>query len=354
LARAGVKVLVCDKAKFPREKICGDCINPKCWQMFEILGITEELHSKPLSIIENIKITNSKGQTIESRFSTRLNAPFFAIKRGELDMLLLRNAKNAGALIYEETRVTNIRWTNRWEVLVNQNGRDTIVNCDVLIGADGRNSIVAQKLSSLSGNKSSATKISNTERVGIQWHTHYQPSIGSSVEMFFFESGYGGLVNVSSEHANVALVTHPEIAQRARQDFPEFLRQTMLGNPRALKIFSSLDPVSEMYTAYPINPESHLAHHPSAFLIGDARQTVEPFTGEGIYFALQDGIGTAGKILQLLKKKESSSAIKSHSRFWVNTVFSPLFQRHSVVEPLIAAGSHMPRLVSFLFRTVFS
>ncbi|MBI3585819.1 MAG: hypothetical protein HY088_01655, partial [Ignavibacteriales bacterium] len=334
-----------------------------------------------------------------------------------LDALLLWNAEKAGAFVCEETQVTDVRWENRWEVFAKQNGRDAAFNADVFVGADGRNSIVAQKLSheysyvikqppkqklthlpkgylrylpspdpatkrrdiplpgiplqrdSKSGTKNMKGRDyffsrfigrrlrgghKTTERVGIQWHTHHQPSIRSTVEMFFFDSGYGGVVNVSPEHANVALVTSPSVAQLVRQDFSQFLERTLLNNPRAHKTFSNLDPTGEIYTTYPINPVAHSVHHPSAFLIGDARQTVEPFTGEGVYFALQDGIQTATKILQLLKKDAPSLAIKSRSRFLVNQVYSPLFRRYVVTGHLITAASRMPRLVSFVLRTVFS
>src|SRR5580700_9185265 len=38
-ARAGLRTLLIDRAIFPREKVCGDCLNPGCWEVFDQLGV---------------------------------------------------------------------------------------------------------------------------------------------------------------------------------------------------------------------------------------------------------------------------------------------------------------------------
>ena len=43
LARLGVDVTVLDRARFPRDKVCGDCLNPDCWPVFDRLGVTARL-----------------------------------------------------------------------------------------------------------------------------------------------------------------------------------------------------------------------------------------------------------------------------------------------------------------------
>ena len=43
LANAGRKVLLIDKAKFPRDKLCGEFVSPECLDHFEELGVSEDL-----------------------------------------------------------------------------------------------------------------------------------------------------------------------------------------------------------------------------------------------------------------------------------------------------------------------
>jgi menaquinone-9 beta-reductase len=46
-AKAGLKTLLIDRAVFPREKVCGDCLNPGCWEVFDQLGVAEEIAGLP-------------------------------------------------------------------------------------------------------------------------------------------------------------------------------------------------------------------------------------------------------------------------------------------------------------------
>jgi hypothetical protein len=62
-ALAGLRTLVLDREKFPREKVCGDCLNPSCWPVLERLDVVQRVldlpHSK-LSSVEFIAIDGHK------------------------------------------------------------------------------------------------------------------------------------------------------------------------------------------------------------------------------------------------------------------------------------------------------
>ena len=40
-ARAGLSTLVLERTQFPREKVCGDCLNPGAWKILDRLGVSE-------------------------------------------------------------------------------------------------------------------------------------------------------------------------------------------------------------------------------------------------------------------------------------------------------------------------
>src|ERR1700690_2911055 len=88
LARRGINVLLCDKATFPREKICGDCINPGCWDFFKMLGIEGEV-AGAAELVKGIKIAGRSGKFLDIPFNNNLSharlAPFIAIKRSILE-----------------------------------------------------------------------------------------------------------------------------------------------------------------------------------------------------------------------------------------------------------------------------
>src|SRR5256885_4854913 len=62
-AAAGLRTLVLEREKFPREKVCGDCINPSCWPVLERLELAEQIRNWPhglLNAVEFITIAGNK------------------------------------------------------------------------------------------------------------------------------------------------------------------------------------------------------------------------------------------------------------------------------------------------------
>ena len=105
-------MLLCDKATFPREKICGDCINPGCWDFFKLLGVADEVASNA-EYVTGIKIAGRSGKVLDIPFDTSHSpqarlAPFIAMKRSKLDSLLLRRAITDGATFCEATFIESI------------------------------------------------------------------------------------------------------------------------------------------------------------------------------------------------------------------------------------------------------
>jgi geranylgeranyl reductase family protein len=356
LARAGVNVAICEKAKFPRDKICGDCINPASWDLLKMIGVASELQALNPCRIDGIRIASAKGAELTAAISHKPECPFFAIKRCVFDALLQKNAKRAGAVILEQTQAMDIDWNGKWHVVIQKNhSRDiSILTSDFLIGADGRNSLVARKLVK---NRNHRNRRSNGMQVGIQWHTENQSQIGSRIELFLFDAGYCGVVNVNHEQANIAMVTDAGRAKLAKKNFTSFLSATILENTAAAKTLKAISPIGNISTTFPIEPEGHSLRHShaisNAILIGDAHCTVEPFTGEGIYFALQTGVRAAGEVIVKFHSEARLRDFAWRNRFWVNRVYSPILRSKALAESLVAFGARFPGLVPWALKTVF-
>ena len=144
LACAGLRVLIVEKTKFPREKICGACVNPRAWQYFEALNVADELRTRRLNVIDSFRISNNGGADFASKIPQTTARPFFSIPRSELDTILLERARTSGAVVSEETSVVEVVRHKGWTVDTRNGATFTSFDCDVLIGADGRNSTVAR------------------------------------------------------------------------------------------------------------------------------------------------------------------------------------------------------------------
>ncbi len=351
LARRGLRVLIIEKAKFPRDKICGDCINPYSWRVFDFLGVARRVLESDHQCISAVRIAGASGSQAILKIPQSPTEPYIAIKRKILDDILLNNAKTSGAVVLESAKLEEIEKTDRWKLCVRSQGEDLVFSSRYLVGADGRNSTVAARLGA---EMKSLHLSSSPHRSAVQWHTTYQPCVGNEIQLFKFNTGYCGVVNVDARTANLAMVTDPQTSSLAVSDFSRFAANTLLKNPVFARSFKNFEPIDETRVTYPINPYVRQIGQPDAFLAGDARRTVEPFTGEGIYIALQDGIRLAAHILRLCKKIPEPFRPRTKTTFWANTFYSPLLRNHPATEALIAAASRMPWMSRVLGRAIIA
>lgn len=349
LANAGLNVLLCDKSRFPRDKICGDCVNPRAWEYFNLLGVSETLRSLDLRSIESVRVSNVAGRKIVVETTQDSSTPFFAIRRSILDNILLHNAGRQGATIVQDTQIVDIAAAKNWNVLVRDaNGLKTYT-CELLVGADGRNSTVASKIGAPTMQYSS---LRSQKRIGIQWHAGFQPNVGSEVQLFTLKDGYLGIVNVDNQTSNIAMVADLELGRIVLSDFPRFVQQNLYSNPSLSQQAIDLALPAILLSTYPINPIRRHWRQSTVFLAGDAHQTVEPFTGEGITFALEDGYRTARKILAKFDKSIPGNIVPK-GKFWVNQVVSPVLRNTRVAQSFVSLASQISWLPQLFARTVF-
>src|SRR5205814_8449208 len=63
-ALAGLRTLVLEREKFPREKVCGDCLNPSCWLVLDRLNLSQQIRALPhakLACVEFIAVGGRRG-----------------------------------------------------------------------------------------------------------------------------------------------------------------------------------------------------------------------------------------------------------------------------------------------------
>src|SRR6185503_14952150 len=94
LARAGARVRILDRSAFPRDKLCGDTVNPGTMAELERLGAAPAVHARGLRV-DGMTVTGEHGVAIEGRYPRGLCGR--ALLRRDLDWILLQHAIDAGA-----------------------------------------------------------------------------------------------------------------------------------------------------------------------------------------------------------------------------------------------------------------
>src|SRR5687767_855459 len=108
LARRGVSVLLLERTLFPREKVCGDYVEPRGLRILQEMGRLERLEeAKPLPITHSATYVDSSccyaGEIPFYGLSESLPPHGYIIPRDELDTAMLEAAESAGATVQQET-----------------------------------------------------------------------------------------------------------------------------------------------------------------------------------------------------------------------------------------------------------
>jgi flavin-dependent dehydrogenase len=265
-AKAGLMTLLIDRAVFPREKVCGDCLNPGCWAIFDQLGVAGEIAGLPAARLQWVAFTNIRGRQIEHRFPNT-GRPETGIRRSLLDHALLMNAKKAGVQIRQGEPVTGVE--RGWLI---KTGRRQ-VRTRFLVAADGRNSSVARFLG--------AFPRTRTDRVACQ--TYFSADRPSHIALELNQLGYMGIGTVGQGTVNLCIVARPKQIEELRSRISERF---------------GLTPEQRWNTVAPLSRRPVGTDDPTLFYVGDAARVVEPFTGEGILYALKSGSLAAESIIE--------------------------------------------------------
>ena len=320
-AMAGLETLVLERARFPREKVCGDCLNPSCWRVLERLDLTQRVLGLPHSKLTSVEFIAIDGRKVSVDLPTG-NPPEageISVKRSLFDDLLFKRARELGAQVREDTTVTALVHDQAWKI---ETATRESFRSRILIGADGRNSTVA-RLRNLLPHPS-------RERVALQAHIPLPLNFDERVVLQFLREGYSGQAPVNENELNLCLVGKPSTISRLRQ-----WAQHQFEIP-ANQRWRTITPLTR--TAVP-------CAHEDLLVIGDAARVVEPFTGEGIYYALHSGELAARAVVKIVSGEDRQPALREFTRASAEMCRGRLW-----INRLARAAVLSPRVASFLIQ----
>src|SRR4029450_4305856 len=106
-ALAGLETLVLERERFPREKVCGDCLNPSSWSVLERLSLAQKVRDLPHSKLTSVEFIAIDGHKVVVDLPTGEDCEL-SIKRSLFDDLLLKRARERVAEGRGEITVTEL------------------------------------------------------------------------------------------------------------------------------------------------------------------------------------------------------------------------------------------------------
>jgi menaquinone-9 beta-reductase len=279
LARAGWRVTLFDRCRFPRDKPCGEYLTPATRPLLVDLGVWDRLQRDGLAAVPEVRLVSPSGRL--ARYAPSDAGPAgFAIRRLVLDRILLEAAKSAGVDVREGVRVRALVRSGDAVTGISIASDIGPLRARLVVGADGTHSLVARELGLV-------RPLARLQRVAIV--SHWSGVAGPpAIEMRSAGGIVCGVGSLGRGNANVTIVARTDQASRIAGRHREFLCDSI---ERSFPdVWERLRQAECESVVRAVGCFGHLTRRASAagaLLVGDAAAFVDPFTGEGVYFALQ-------------------------------------------------------------------
>lgn len=323
LAGLGHRVLLLDRAEFPRRKPCGECVNPGGVEALHGLGVLPAVLAAGPARLEGWWIRSGEAAFAGSFPAGR---PGLAIPRAVLDHLLLEHARACGAEVRTGVRVRDLLHAGGRVAGVRATGpeREEELRARVVVGADGLRSVVLRRLRLL-------RRGPRLRKLALTAHVRGVETPAGRGELRVFPGGCLGIAEVGEGLANVTLVLTGAAMRRVGGDaagcFDRALRAHGLDGAERIDAVLATGPFD-----WPVRA----AVAPGALLVGDAAGYYDPFTGEGIHRALQ-GAELAAETLHaaLLRGECTAAALAPYERAR-RRAFAPAERLQHLIEAFVA------------------
>jgi len=293
LADAGAKVLVIEKAKYPRPKLCAGCISKRSVDLFPAFSIKNSIKGGILGF---------KGQEFVEKVSDECAV---IVDRKEFDHFLISKAQEKGAHLLEEITVKDIELTPTVRKLITDKG---VFEADYVIGADGYHSVTRKSIAC----KSASRKFFIAMEVKVpkdMFKDFKEDEV--LIDIGVVKKGYGWYFP-QGEFVNIGIAT------AEKEDLLNIFK-AYTKNHKLFPIDISKYRIKSWFIPFISKAQELRLGRDRVFLTGDAGGIVDPLLGEGIRYAYLSG-GLCARAIKLAKKDAHSL----YERFVKNTILEDL------------------------------
>jgi len=286
--RVGLKALLLEKARIPRDKICGDAIGGKAVDILRELNLSAQAESLPGITVRGVIFggTDHSEATIEVCNGRRPGIAGYVIKRELFDGFLFEQARGAGVecregwevgdLIIENSTVRGVKARQL------ESGAFEEFRGNIVLGADGYKSIISRRLGLYEIDPQHwltavRSYYRNVEGLSDKIELHYVADV---------LPGYFWIFPLDDNIANVGIGMLARPMKRRHVNLVEALNDVVGSSRFARRFKAALRVTKPMGWQLPTGSKRRPCAGPGYMLVGDAAGLIDPFTGEGIANAM--------------------------------------------------------------------
>ncbi|MDO4605800.1 MAG: geranylgeranyl reductase family protein [Bowdeniella nasicola] len=374
LAQLGRHVIVLEKSEFPRDKVCGDGLTPGAVRELLKMGIDLDddgwMRNKGLRVVGG-------GHTIYLPWPESTTYPSYGMAKARmgLDETLIRHAVKSGAILHENTTVTEpitlpsgriCGVKARTRNADGTRGEEREYRAPIVIDAGGVSARIATAMGIA---KRDNRPMGVAVRTYFRTPLHDDEWMESQLELWDgprgesnLLPGYGWIFPLGDGTANVGLGSVSSTAAATKLDYRAIFKAWMANAPKEWE-FTPENQVGQLRSAaLPMAYNRKPHYQQGLLLVGDAGGMVSPFNGEGITYALKAGRIAADIIHQALARTNAyglektlraypaAMAAEHGGYFTLGRLFVRLIENPEVMRVCTRHGLPRPTLMRFVHK----
>jgi geranylgeranyl reductase family protein len=314
LAEQGLTVALLDRARFPRDKVCGEYLSPEGARALDRLGVLGVIEARGARPLRGMRILAPDGTRLVGDYSAAgpwhgYRPHALAVRRRMLDAALVERAREVGVWVREGVRVVDlIREGRRVTGVVAESaasgapaGGAERLPARLVVAADGRASVVAQRL----GLRRPHRWLRRLALVADMEGASGDPERG---EIVLAPPAYAILTPVADGVGNLSLVVPVDEGRRRKANLAGYFDAATRALPGLRDWLRGARRVGPVRALGPLAYRVAPPRDAGVLLVGDAAGFLDPFTGEGIYAALRSAQVAADVGARALRADDVSAA----------------------------------------------
>ncbi len=249
VAMRGARVLLLERERFPRAKLCGEFISPECLAHFARLGVLGEMKEAGGVRVGETKFFSRSGRRVgvpSAWFGRETGggeaaAGALGLSRAEMDERLLLRARAVGVEVLEEAGVAGLLFDEAGRiggVSVEWRGEKLERRAAITIDATGRARALARRVETAKGRtehevKGRSASPKRMPLVAFKAHLENVGGTEGACEIYFYRGGYGGLSRVENGLSNLCFIVAARDVRARASDAERVMREIVMSNERA-------------------------------------------------------------------------------------------------------------------------
>jgi geranylgeranyl reductase family protein len=360
-ARSGLKTLLLDKEKFPRDKICGDALSGKSVMVLRDLNLLDKIQKLPGAFIQTIIFSSPNHYSFKIDLKkTRLKETpkGFVIRRKIFDDFIFRLAKknvthcierfDVKGIIREKSKICGVSGMDL------NNGKNMQYRAKIILGADGYRSIISRELGFYQH---------DPEHTVVALRCYYKnvKDLTDQIELHYIDEvipGYFWIFPAENNCANIGIGMLYKYIKKKKVDLKIALNNA-LKSPHFKTRFENAIPLEKPAGwNLPVGSKHRRIYGNGFLLLGDAAGLIDPFTGEGIGNALFSAKFAIKTVREAIKANDFSEKFLARydSQLWdeigdelkVSTKLQKLGRIRFLLNLVVKKAAHNPEVSNII------